>query len=50
MISIDQEKAKVLAEMKEFLQPPLGGADDNVAASASVAAPETVRSSEHVRI
>lgn len=50
MISIDKEKAKVLAEMKEFLQSPAGDADGNVAPSAFAAVPETVRSSEHVRV
>lgn len=49
MISIDKEKARVLAEMKEFLQPPGSNVDAKWAPPVGASAPETVRSSEHVR-
>ncbi len=48
MISIDKEKARVLSEMKDFLQ----GADasaDSTARGAPIVTPTTTRSSEHVR-
>lgn len=48
MISIDKEKARVLSEMKDFLQ----GADvaaDSTGRAAPNATPTTTRSSEHVR-
>ena len=48
MISIDKEKARVLSEMKDFLQ----GADvaaDSTGKGAPAATPTTTRSSEHVR-
>lgn len=48
MISIDKEKTRVLAEMKDFLQVAKPGAEapDN---SAGLSATPTVRRSEHVR-
>jgi carboxylesterase len=49
MISIDKEKARVLSEMKDFLQTAGKNADPSVTPPAKAAAPETVRSSEHVR-
>ena len=49
MISIDKEKARVLSEMKDFLQTASKNADSSVTAPAKAVAPETVRSSEHVR-
>ena len=49
LITIDQEKARVLDEMKDFLQSVNRTADLAPATPAKAAAPETVRSSEHVR-
>lgn len=49
MISIDKEKARVLSEMKDFLQTAGKNADPSVTPPAKAAAPETERSSEHVR-
>lgn len=48
MISIDKEKARVLSEMKDFLQDAPQGADA-VAGAASTVTPTTQRSSQHVR-
>ena len=49
MISIDKEKARVLTEMKDFLQAPDGGGDACAAPLLKTATTETVRSAEHVR-
>ena len=49
MISIDNEKARVLSEMKDFLQAAGKNADPSVTPPAKAVVPETVRSSEHVR-
>ena len=49
MISIDKEKTRVLAEMKDFLQAEHLGADASVNPPVKTAPPETLRSSEHVR-
>jgi carboxylesterase len=49
MISIDREKARVLSEMKDFLQdmPPIS--DSTGTAPIQSASPNTVRSPHHVR-
>jgi carboxylesterase len=49
MISIDKEKARVLAEMKEFLQAEPQNADASVIAPVQSVQSDTLRSSEHVR-
>jgi carboxylesterase len=50
MISIDKEKARVLGEMKDFLQDPAPAADAAGMASLVVASPVNPRSTEHVRV
>lgn len=49
LITIDQEKARVLDEMKDFLQSVNRTAEATPVPPAKAAAPETARSSEHVR-
>lgn len=49
LITIDQEKARVLDEMKDFLQSVNRTAEVAAAPPVKSAAPETSRSSEHVR-
>ena len=49
MISIDKEKARVLTEMKDFLQKASRNADNLDAAAVKPPMPTTARKSEHVR-
>ena len=49
MISIDKEKARVLTEMKDFLQGVARGVDATANPSVKTVAPTPTRSSEHVR-
>ena len=49
MISIDKEKARVLSEMKDFLQDPPSPDASSGAASQIVTTPATARSQTHVR-
>lgn len=49
MISIDKEKARVLSEMKDFLQASPRTATAPATAAAPSLTPATVRSPEHVR-
>lgn len=50
MISIDKEKTRVLAEMRDFLQGKNPSADTLDTSSARQVATHTVRSNEHVRV
>lgn len=50
MISIDKEKAKVLSEMKDFLQSEKGPSETSETATSTTAGTATPRSTENVRV
>ena len=50
MISIDKEKAKVLSEMKDFLQSEKGPTETSETATSSTVGTATPRSTENVRV